>query len=234
MPTESPPTKPKRETWRDWARDAAPDVPEPTELLSREGFLAELNRLSLDVDEGDLRFWEYHGVLPRVVRQWDPERRANVARYPPWMIAAVLLLRESQGAGLSLQQIASRLRSHAGPIIRGAHTAELLRREAMSNPELMSPVPLDDPGWKFPAVLRALRGPAWPAVVVNFALSEPVRVAIADEAARFARITGTEEAVHAEVSLRDREGNEIGLLSLPLTTLDDEIATKRNSSTKRE
>ncbi len=230
MPTEAP-SKPKRETWRDWMRDAAPDVPEPTELLTREEFLAELNRLSLNVDEGTLRSWEYHGVLPRIVRRWDPGLRANRAYYPPWMIAAVLLLRESQGAGLSLQQIAARLRSHAGPIIRRAHTAELLRREATSDPELMSPVPLDDPGWQFPAVLRALRGPAWPAVVVNFALSEPVRVAIADAAARLARITGTEEAVHAEVSLRDREGNEIGLLSLPLTALDDEIANRRSSQT---
>ncbi len=232
MPTEAP-AKPKRETWRDWMREAAPEVPEPTALLTREEFLAELNRLGLDVDEGTLRSWEYHGILPRIVRRWDPAIRANRGYYPGWMIAVIFLLRELQRSGLSLQQIASRLRAHAGAIIRGAHTAELLRREGASNPELMSPVPLDDPGWQFPVVLRALRGPAWPAIVVQFALMEPVRLSLADAAARFARITGA-EVVHADVSLRDRDGTEVGLLSLPLAALDDEIANHRSLSRKRE
>ncbi|MDP9470661.1 MAG: helix-turn-helix domain-containing protein [Chloroflexota bacterium] len=228
MPTGSPPTKPKRQTWQDWMSDAAPDVPEPTKLLTREEFLAELNRIGQDVDEGTLRFWENRGVLPRGVRRWDPAVRARRAYYPPWMLAMVLLLRALQRSGLSLQEVTTRLRSYASAVIHGSCATEtLIQQEETSDPE--TALPMDDPGWRGPVVLRALRGPAWPAIVVQFALLEPVRVAIADAAAQFARMTGAEEAVHAEVSLRDREGNEIGVLPIPLSPFGGDPPAQRGA-----
>ncbi len=227
MPTEAP-SKPKRQTWQDWMRDVAPDVPEPTKLLTREEFLAELNRIGQDVDEGTLRFWENRGVLPRGVRRWDPAVRARRAYYPPWMLAMVLLLRALQRRGLSLQEVTTRLRSYASAVIHGSRTTEtLIQQEETDGPETASP--MDEPGWRVPVVLRALRGPAWPAIVVQVALLEPVRVAIADAAAQFARMTGAEEAAHADVSLRDREGNEIGVLSIPLSPFWGDPSAQRGA-----
>ncbi len=229
MPTDPPPSKPKRQTWRDWMRDAAPDVPEPTELLTREEFLAELNQLGLDVDEGTLRFWENRGVLPRGVRRWDPTVRARRAYYAPWMLAMVLLLRALQRSGLSLQEVTTRLRSSAGAVIHGARTAEALRQqEEADDSDVAPPISLDDPDWQLPVLLQALKGPAWPSIVVQFALMEPARLALADIAARLPPVLGT-EAVHADVLFRDREGNEVVSFSLPLTPVEDEIAAQRST-----
>jgi len=107
--TAPPKPKPKRETWRDWMPDGAL---EPTDLMTREEFVARLNAVDIDVSEGDLRFWEYHGVLPRAVKRW--QGGANRVFYPRWMIATVAELRVLQELGLSLREIGARLKDNAG------------------------------------------------------------------------------------------------------------------------
>ena len=98
-------TKPARETWRDWL---PPDAPEP-ELLTREQLVARLREAGIDADVSDLRYWEYHGILPRPVRQRHDG--ATRAVYPDWFVWLVGLLREYQGRdNKSLQEIGPALR----------------------------------------------------------------------------------------------------------------------------
>jgi hypothetical protein len=100
-------TKPKKGTWKDWL---PPGAPEPDVLLTRAQFLDRINQRGFDVSEGDIRFWEQRGILPGSVVRWDPEAKAPRAYYPYWMIAPVILLREFQLDGMSLRDIAPRLR----------------------------------------------------------------------------------------------------------------------------
>ncbi len=107
MATEAP-TKPKKETWRDWL---PPGTPDPEPLLTREELLTRLRKAGVKADEGDLRFWEYHGVLPRAIKKWHDG--ANRVFYPRWMIHMVALLRAYQTIGLPLRDIAPRLKQRA-------------------------------------------------------------------------------------------------------------------------
>ncbi len=117
MTTEAP-TKPKRETWRDW-RPA--DAPEPERLYTRDELLELLERMGVDATESDLRYWEYGGVLPRAVRQWH--RGAVRAVYPDDVAYLVKELRRLQRyEGLSLEEIAPRLRTRAR--LMSAHDRE--------------------------------------------------------------------------------------------------------------
>ncbi len=98
MTTTERPTKPKRETWRAWLPDGAP---EPSKLFTREEVLDALAREGVEADERDLRHWEQVGALPRPVRQWH--RDAVRATYPWWYVYLVKQLRRAQrdeGAGL--------------------------------------------------------------------------------------------------------------------------------------
>ncbi|MDP9362898.1 MAG: hypothetical protein M3Q10_01485 [Chloroflexota bacterium] len=99
----------RRETWRDW-RSA--DAPEPEQLYTRDELLELLARMGIDATESDLRYWEYGGVLPRAVRQWHDG--AVRAVYPDDVAYWVKELRRLQRyEGLSLEEIAPRLRAHA-------------------------------------------------------------------------------------------------------------------------
>lgn len=124
MATETP-AKGTRETWRDWMPEGSP---EPADLMTREAFLARLNGVGVDAVEGDLRFWEYHGVLPRAIRRWHDG--ASRVLYPRWMIMAVALLRDFQDLGFSLRDIAPRLRALVRDAIGWGDTAGLSPAQA--------------------------------------------------------------------------------------------------------
>ncbi len=66
MPTEAP-SKPKRETWRDWM---SPEAPEPTELLSRDELVNQLRQEGIKVSAADLRNWQDDGIVPYGIRRW--------------------------------------------------------------------------------------------------------------------------------------------------------------------
>jgi hypothetical protein len=125
-------TKAAQETWLDLQRSTLPGAPEPRHLLDRQAFLAKLDELDLDVDEGTLRSWEHHGVIPRAVRRWDPAVKARRAWYAPWVIALVVRLRELQANGLSLQELAPQLRAEATLAINHNWTADLMGEDALS------------------------------------------------------------------------------------------------------
>jgi DNA-binding transcriptional MerR regulator len=120
MPADGTETK-KRETWLDWMPDGSE---EPRELLSREAFIARLNALGVDVSESDLRFWEYHGVLPRAVKKWRDG--ANRVYYPRWMIQTVTLLRALQGVGLPLRDVVPHLKKTVADAISVVETIDQL------------------------------------------------------------------------------------------------------------
>lgn len=104
MPTEAP-TKPKRETWRDWM---SPEAPEPTELLSRDELVNQLRQEGIKVSAADLRNWQDDGIVPYGIRRWY--QGATRTLYPPWMAYTIRELREMQATGLALPEIKQRLR----------------------------------------------------------------------------------------------------------------------------
>lgn len=98
---------PSQETWTDWF----PGQDDVSALLSREAFLERLHVRGIESKESDLRYWEYEGILPRPIRQWDPAVKARRAYYPLWAIAAVFALRALQGEGRQLRDMRPILRS---------------------------------------------------------------------------------------------------------------------------
>jgi DNA-binding transcriptional MerR regulator len=125
-PAKAPP-KTNRATWLDWQRVAVPEAPEPRELLTREEFVDRLNGIGLDIDvDSNLRYWERKGILPRAIRRGDGVTRTSRSYYPPWMIGLVILLRELQADGLSLPEIAQRLRAEAPRVINRSWSADLV------------------------------------------------------------------------------------------------------------
>lgn len=95
-----------RVTWRDWH----PEGVDPEEM-TRSELVARLNAQGVDVDEADIRFWEYQQILPRPIKH----RSNNVTwcYYPRWMIFTITLLRALQAIGMPLRDIAPRLRETA-------------------------------------------------------------------------------------------------------------------------
>lgn len=106
MPAESPPAT-KRETWRDWMPEGAPEP----ELLSRAELLDQLKAWRVDATERDLRFWEYEGILPRSIRR--SHNGAVRAVYPKWYAYLPRRVRTWQRLGFSLEQIRRRIRAYA-------------------------------------------------------------------------------------------------------------------------
>lgn len=109
-------SKKERVTWRDWQ---PPGTPDPDELLTREELVARMNDLAIDVDATDLRYWEGLGVLPRGVRKRID--KATYVFYPRWLMQSVELLRRLQAIGLSLEEIAPRLRETAADAVQVAN-----------------------------------------------------------------------------------------------------------------
>ncbi len=177
------PTKPKRETWRDWQ---PADSAEPATLLSREELIERVNRFGAEVDEGDLRYWEYQTVLPRVVKRWS--NGANRAYYPLWMVSIVVFLRELQRAGLSLQEIGPMLRQRVPTAVSMAETIERLREKGK----------LSD------AEEQGLLA----STAVEF-MTEVVGRILADFGQRYGRLTGVDVA-QARVEFYDRQGRHVG------------------------
>lgn len=104
------PTKPKRETWRDWLPAGSPD-PAPETLLTRDEVVETLERRRVDASVRDLRFWEAEGVLPRPIRR--SHKGAVRAVYPDWYPHLVRQVRRLQRWGMSLEQIKRRTRAYA-------------------------------------------------------------------------------------------------------------------------
>lgn len=96
---------PKRETWREWLPPARVD---PRPLLTRAQLVERLRADGVQVEEADLRYWEYEGILPRAVRQ--RHEGATRAVYPIWFADLVQHLRTLQGGGYELREIARMLR----------------------------------------------------------------------------------------------------------------------------
>ena len=103
---EAPP-KPKRETWRDWLPDGAPE-PEARELLTRDEFLNALRDRDVPITTSMLVHWERAGALPRAVRRWQDG--APRALYPEWLIRLAALIPSLQERGLPLREIGTHLR----------------------------------------------------------------------------------------------------------------------------
>lgn len=181
--TANAPTTPKRETWRDWMPAGST---EPATLLSREELIERVNRFGAEVDEGDLRFWEYRAVLPRVVKRWS--NGANRAYYPLWMVSIVVFLRELQRAGLSLQEIGPMLRQRVPSAVSMAETIERLREKGK----------LSD------AEEQGLLA----STAVEF-MTEVVGRILADFGQRYGRLTGLDVA-QARVEFYDRRGRHVG------------------------
>src|SRR5688572_13396519 len=84
MPAD-PDEPPEQETWRDWLPS---DDPDPTDLLTREDVIAEVQRRGHGLTVNELRYLEAQGVLPRPVRQWH--QGAVHALYPPWICTLIV------------------------------------------------------------------------------------------------------------------------------------------------
>lgn len=195
MPTETAVT---RETWLDWQHAEAPGEPEPdeTDLMSRSEFIARLNRLGADVDEGDLRFWEYQGVLPRATKRWHDG--ANRVFYPPWMLATVVLLRELQRGEVrraKLNEIAPILRMFTGEAVTRAVVLKKLRER--NHHEVAATLGGgNEDAWVAGAALSRL----------NEALLDPP---VIEALRRYRRLTGTNTR-HAVITLLDDHGGQVG------------------------
>ncbi len=83
----------------------------PSELLTRQEVLDRLALWRVEAEEGDLRFWEQSGILPRPLRRLH--QGAVRAVYPYWYLYLVRQLRRLQRQGLSLAEIGPQLRVHA-------------------------------------------------------------------------------------------------------------------------
>jgi DNA-binding transcriptional MerR regulator len=97
--------KAKRETWRDWLPPSAPD---PSNLLTTSQLIAELHRIKIDVDAGDVRFWVQRDILPGPVRRWH--RGKNQGLYHPAYVPAIRQIRYLQAHGLKLDQLRPQVR----------------------------------------------------------------------------------------------------------------------------
>lgn len=99
--------KTRRETWLDWKTEGQRFEAGPP--ITRDELVEKVRALGFRVSSDDLRFWETSGILPSAVKRWH--EGATRAVYPQWMVAAVVSLRDYQGKGLSLDEIAQRLRA---------------------------------------------------------------------------------------------------------------------------
>lgn len=208
-------TKTKRETWRDWM---PADSPEPSDLLTRDQLITRLAEIGVPVDDGTIRFWEYHGITPKPIRRWDADAKAARVYYPHWLLTIVLMLRELQKAGMSLDEIGPFLREYSPTAIAIAESAEGLQRFAEKIRE-KKPGEFDDP------IPNSLEDPSWPAQSVFHFLTN--RITNVDQslqliAGLYTRIVGTPIG-RVEVVLYDSDGKEITVArSIEVDTSDSE------------
>jgi hypothetical protein len=102
MPAD-PDEAPEQETWRDWLPSDESDETDPSELLTREDVIAEVQRRGQGLTVNELRYLEAQGVLPRPVRQWH--QGAVRALYPPWICTLIEWVRNYQRNRYPLDQI---------------------------------------------------------------------------------------------------------------------------------
>ena len=97
-----------KKTWRDWM---PPGTPEPARLLTRDELAAKAAYYNIDVDVRDLRFWAKTGVLPYPVMRHHGGTMKGF--YPERILYLIRLIRQFQSEGLTLDQIAPRIRQSA-------------------------------------------------------------------------------------------------------------------------
>ncbi len=123
--------QPKRETWRDWQDERAPEPP----LLTRAEVLALLARWKIapKVEERTLRYWEQEGLIPRPTR----EHRGGVTRawYPSWVPDLINWLRVSQRAGIKVGALRAELRAEAQRLSRDPRPHPFAPRPPRKNGE---------------------------------------------------------------------------------------------------
>jgi hypothetical protein len=102
--TQTPP-KPKKQTWRDWMPEGAP---EPETLITREELIAEVQRVGESVDIYDIRNWQRDRIIPYGIRRWHDGAMRSL--YPRGMTEIITSLRALQRAGDPLAAIALPLR----------------------------------------------------------------------------------------------------------------------------
>jgi len=133
MPNTKPPTppKPKKQTWRDWMPE---DAPEPAKLLTREELIAEVRRVGESVDVDDIRNWQRARIIPYGIRRWHDGAMRTL--YPIGMADLIIHLRALQRAGEPLATIGPQLRVIARTALpdgsANAGTATTTHREAVA------------------------------------------------------------------------------------------------------
>lgn len=119
----------KRETWRDFMPEGAPEPAlytraEIAESASYIDLVAPHDIRYIDlVTPDDIRYWEYQGVLPRSIRR----RYAGATRavYPEWYAGLAREVRALQRQGRTLDEIKPKIRKLAVSIaIRPASTLQ--------------------------------------------------------------------------------------------------------------
>ena len=99
------PTKPERETWQAWWSETI----DPSELLTREEVLSQLEQDGVIVSTEDLRNWQRIGAIPFAVRRWHDG--AVRALYHPGMPTVIRMLRDLQAHGEKMAEIRATLRA---------------------------------------------------------------------------------------------------------------------------
>ncbi len=109
--TAEAPTKPDRETWRDWQPD--PDEEQP--MYTREQLISRLQRRGYDVTANNIRHWQAVGAIPAPTRQWYGS--AVHALYPEWLFNLIPYLIRYRQDGLPWPEIRERLRAMVPELI---------------------------------------------------------------------------------------------------------------------
>jgi hypothetical protein len=120
--TDETPTRPPKETWRDWHTRYAPHVPMPgnDELLTRDQLMADLRRLGVDVTERTIHNWQKQRVIPSPVRHTIAG--ASRAMYAPWVAYTIALADAERRRSRPVEEVAAAVRAKAGQIIAFADT----------------------------------------------------------------------------------------------------------------
>ncbi len=160
--------RPRREDWRAWQAEDAPEPP----LWTRAEVLAAAERLGVapPVDERTLRYWEGQGVVPRGERR-GPAGHEQVF-YPWWTVDLLAIVRRYQRARYKLAQLPPLMRLEARRLSRdslprrreGEEVGKARRFSAYSAPGAAGPLreplgpPSQDPAQHLQDPLDKARG----------------------------------------------------------------------------
>ena len=101
-------------------------MPGKDDVVTREELTSIVSALGFPTETGDMRYWEFHGVIPTSIRQRHND--ATRAIYPAWMVSVVLRLRELQSVGCALSEITDRLRVELPVLVATQSSVDELKR----------------------------------------------------------------------------------------------------------